>query len=290
MNQTKKLQAFMNVAATGTAIVDMLPTCGGNTLEALWLILGGTTFTKSMITGLRMKANGKTIYETSGANLDTRNKFFGIVTAAGVLLLDLMFIKGRTPFAFQSGAIDLSANSGIKQLTLEVDIAGATAPMLSARAELSPAGAIPGEEKIRFVMLKKTRATINAPAAGEYALAITHSKPEAGGSVFANIQLFSANCTNLRVRRQGIDEYDVDLPTLQDQQKRAGRVPQANHIVYDPTLDNIISGRVWETTSRAPNDPNRPGAGVTSAEFLGTFSASETFVVETEELIYLNDY
>ena len=41
MNQLKKLQAFQNVVATGTAIVDLLPTVGGNVLESIWLTLGG---------------------------------------------------------------------------------------------------------------------------------------------------------------------------------------------------------------------------------------------------------
>jgi hypothetical protein len=290
MNQTKKLQAFQNVIPTGTAIVDLLPTIGGNTLEAIWLNLGGTTLTKAMLTGWRLKANGKTIRESTGTNTNLRNLYYGITTAATVLLIDFMYAKGRTPNAFQSGALDLSANSGIKQLTLEVDIAGATAPLLTGWAEISPAGNIAGEERIRFVMMKTTRATVNIAAAGEFAIAVPHVRPEAGGSVFSNVQLFSANTTNLRIRRQGIDEFDIPVTLLQEAQKRAGRVPQAGHIVFDPCLDNILAGRVWDTTSRAPTDPVRPGAGVSSAEFLVTVSGAETFVVETEELIYLNDY
>lgn len=290
MNQLKKLQAFQNVLATGTAIVDLLPTVGGNVLESIWLTLGGTALTKAMITGIRLKANGKTIRETSGSTLDTRNKYFNVGTDATHLLMDFMYPHARTPQAFQTGAIDLSANSGIKQLTLEVDIAGATAPTLIGSAEISPAGAVPGEERIRFVMLKQTKATVNVPAVGEFAIAIPHVRPEAGGSVFAAINLYSANTTNLRIRRQGIDEYDMPVALMQQIQQRAGRVPQAGHIAFDPCTDQILAGRVWDTTSRSPTDPVRPGAGITSAEFLVTVSAPETFVVETEELIYLNDY
>lgn len=290
MNQLKQLQAFQNVAATGTAIVDLLPTVGGNTLEAIWLTLGGTALTKAMITGWRLKANGKTIRESTGTRTNTRNLYYGITTAATQLLIDFMYVKGRTPNAFMAGALDLSQNSGIKQLTLEVDITGATAPTLAGAAELSPAGDRAGERNIRFNMLKQTVATVNIPAAGEFAIAVPHSKPEAGGSVFSAIHLFSANTTRLRVRRQSIDEYDFSVTLMQEMQKRAGRTPQASHVVFDPCLDNILAGRVWDTTSRSPTDVNRPGAGVTSAEFLVTVSGAETFVVETEELIFLNDY
>lgn len=290
MNQIKPLQAFQNVLATGTAICDLLPTVGGQTLESIWLTLGGTTFTKAMITGWRIKANGKTIHESTGTRTNTRNLYFGITTAATVLLIDFMYPKARTPLSFGAGSIDLSANSGIKQLTLEVDITGATAPTLTASAEVSPAGNFRGEEAIRFVMQKRTVATVNIPAAGEFSVAVPHVKPEAGGSVFAAIHFYAANITRLRFRRQGIDEFDMSVTLMQEIQKRAGRTPQASHVVFDPVLDNILPGRVWDTTSRGPNDPLRPGAGVTSAEVLVTASGAETFVVETEELIYLNDY
>lgn len=291
MNQLKKCQAFQNVSATGTAIVDLLPTVGGNTLESLWLELGGTAFTKAMILGMRLKANGKTVREFgTGTQVNTKNLYYGITNAAGILLIDFMFHGGRTPAAFMSGSIDLSLNSGIKQLTLEVDIAGATAPTMAVSAELSPAGNIPGEEKIRFVMLRNTRAFINVPAAGEFAITVPHTKPEAGGSVFSAIHLFSANTTAMRIRRQGIEEFFEAVTLMQDRQKRAGRTPQAGHVVADFCLDNILAGRVWDTTSRSPADPVRPGAGVTSAEFFITVSAPESFWVETDELIYLNDY
>jgi hypothetical protein len=289
MNQLKPCQAFQNVAASQTAIVDLLPTAGGNTLEGIWLTLGGGN-TISNISAWRLKANGKTVRESTGDHTDTINQYYGYNSAATQLLLDFMFRKGRTPSAFQTGAVDLSANSGIKQLTLEVDLGAGVAPTMSAHVELSPAVPKVGEEKIRFVMLKQTKATINVPAAGEFAIAIPHSKPEAGGSVFLGVHMFCANVTALRVRRQGIDEWTASVTLMEQLQLAAGRTPMANHVAFDPVLDNILAGRVWDTTSRSPNDPARPGAGVQSAEFLVTASGAETFDVETLELLYLNDY
>lgn len=286
MNQTRVLQAFQNVVASGVAVCDLGPTLFGSTLEAIHLELGGTTFTKSMITSIQLKANGKVIWDTTGSALDTINTFKNQATGATVLTLDFMEARARTVNGFQSGALDLSLDSGITQLRLEVTISGATAPTLNGWAEVSPAVAIKGEEAIRFLILRRHRMQVQAPASGEFAIPVPHLDPAGGGSVFKRIHLFSANCTEIRVVREGVDEYKVKKTILQEQQKRAQRVPQANHVCYDPTLDNIQNGRVWDTTSQ----PFPRGAGVRAASFFATFSAAETFWVETEELIHLNDY
>ena len=286
MNQTRVLQAFQNVVASGIAVVDLGPTLFGSTLEAIWLQLGGGAFTKSMITSIRLLANGKVIWDTTGSAIDTLNSYRSTATGASVLLLDFMEPKSRTVNGFQSGAIDLSLASKITQLRLEVTIAGATTPTLSGWAEVSPAVPVAGEEAIRFLMLRRHRFTVNIPAAGEFAIPVPHMDPAGGGSVFKRIQLFSANTTNIRVVREGIDELKLPVAVLQEQQKRAGRTPQANHVVYDPIVDNIQNGRVWDTTGSPPPS----GAGVRSAQFFVTTSGAETFVVETEELIPLNAY
>ncbi len=286
MNQTRDLQAFQNVQGTGIAVCDLGPTLFGSTLECIHLTLGGGAFTQSMITGIQLKANGKVIWDTTGPTQVLINAFKGQPNAANMLTLDFMEAKARTVNAFQAGGIDLSRDSQITQLRLEVSISGATTPTLTASAEVSPAVPMKGEEAIRFLMLRRHRQSVNAPSAGEFALPIPHLDPAGGGSVYRRIHLLSANCTAIRVQREGIDEYKAQKAVIQEQQKRAGRVPQANHVCYDPVLDNIAQGRVFDTTSK----PFPQGAGVRAAAFFGTFSAAETFVVETEELIHLGDY
>lgn len=58
-------------------------------------------------------------------------------------------------------------------------------------------------------------------------------------------------------------------------------MPQANLIVFDPVQDGQLQGRTWDT---------RPGSGVRSAQFYGTFSAGETITIETDELIPFSAY
>lgn len=286
MNQQRILQDFQGIANSGIAVCDLGPTLFGSTLESIWLELGGTSFTKSMITAIQLKANGKVIWDTTGPAVDTINSYRNAATGASILLLDFMEPNARTVNGFQSGAMDLSLASGVTQLRLEVTITGATAPTLKGWAEVSPAVAVKGEEAIRFLILRRHRQQVTASSAGEIALPVPHLDPAGGGSVFKRIHLFSANCTDIRAVREGIDEYKVKKSILQAAQTRAKRVPQANHLVFDPILDNIQNGRVWDTTSK----PVPYGAGVRAAQFFATFSAGETFFVETEELIHLNDY
>lgn len=285
MNQTRVLQAFQNVVASGVAVCDLGPTLFGSTLEAIHLKLGGT-FTVANITSIQLKANGKIIWDTTGSALSTINAYKGNPNTTGMLTLDFMDPKARTVNGFQAGALDLSKDSGITQLRLEVTISGATSPTLDAIAEVSPAVAIQGEQAIRFLMVRRHRMQVQAPAAGEFAIPVPHMDPAGGGSVFRRIHLFSANTTQLRVQREGVDEYKAATSFIQEQQKRAGRTPQANHVCYDAVLDNIAQGRVWDTTAR----PAPQGAGVRAASFFVTVSGAETFWVETEELIHLNDY
>ncbi len=281
MNQLRVLNPFNNVVASGIANCDLNPLLG-TTLECINLSLGGTTFTKAMITLIQLKANGKVIFETTGTNLDLSENFKGYATAdATKLSINFMEPKAKTVNAFQSGAIDLSPESGITNLRLEVTIAGATAPTLSGIAEVSPAIAIPSEAAIRFLLKRRHRNTQTIGAAGTFSLQVPHLEPSGGGSVFLRIMIFSAQMNAFKAMREGITEFEVTKVENEWIQKKAGRVPQTNTVVFDPILDGIQAGRVWDT---------RPANGVRSAQLYGTFAAGETIAVETEELLPLNMY
>ena len=280
MNQLRPLNPFNNVLASGIANCDLNPLLG-TTLECINLSLGGT-FTKAMITLIQLKANAKVIWESDGTKTDALENFKNYATAdATKLSINFMEPKAKTVNAFQSGAIDLSPASGITNLRLEVTIAGATTPTLSAIAEVSPAIDIPDERAIRFLICRKHRNSQTISAAGTFSLQVPHLEPSGGGSVYKRIAVYSANMTALKAMREGITEYDVLKAENEWIQKKALRSPQANLVVFDPILDGIQAGRVWDT---------RPANGVKSAQLYGTFSAGETITIETEELLPLNMY
>jgi len=280
MNQLRQLNPFNNVVASGIANCDLNPLLG-TTLECLNLTLGGT-FTKAMITLIQLKANGKVIFETTGTNLDLLENYKAYATAdATKLSINFMEPKAKTVNAFQAGSIDLSPDSGITNLRLEVTISGATSPTLYGVAEVSPAIDIPSERAIRFLIQRRHRNTQTIGAAGTFSLQVPHLDPSGGGSVFKRIAIYSANCNAIKAMREGITEFEVLKADNEWIQKKALKTPQTNLVVFDPILDGIQAGRVWDT---------RPANGVKSAQLYGTFSAGETITIDTEELLPLNMY
>lgn len=283
MNRTVLLPDFQNVIATGTAISTLTQEVVGKVLEGIMLKLGGT-FTRANITGWRLKADGKTIRSGTGADTNTVYTYYGRANTATEMFIDFMMPQARTPNAYCAGALDLDMDlSKIKNVTLEVDIAGATNPTLKGWAEVSPSVDIPQERPVRFLMQREERAQIALTASGETDIAqyIPHFLPSGGGATYTAIHLFAANITDIRVRRNGVDEYKYPVAVMQGLQKRAGRVPQSNHVVFDPLTDNMLQGRTFDTT---------PAVGCKTANFFVTLSGAETFWVQTQQLAMLNDF
>lgn len=278
------LDPFQNVVNSGVAINDLSKFLG-SVLEKLTFTMGGT-FTKSMITLIELKANGKVIFQTSGSRLDASNLFNGGVSDVTILKIDFMDRKAFTVNARQAGAIDLSAGSGIANLRLEVTIAGATSPTLTGFADVSPP-VRPGsleerdEAGIRPLIARRHMLTYVAPAAGEFALPIPHMESAGGGSAFRRIFIYSAQCNKIKTVRDGITEHEVTKLQNENAQRDNGKSPQSNLVVFDPTQDGQLSGRIWDT---------RPASGCRSAQFYATFAAGETVTIETEELIGLGAY
>lgn len=280
MNKQMVLDPFQNVVASGVCVGDLTKLLG-TVLEKITLTLGGTAFTRSMITLMQLKANGKVIWETDAAKLEASNIYNGATTDVTLLKIDFMDRKAVTANARQAGAFDLSIGSGIKSLRLEVTIAGATAPTLVGFADVSPPSNDPAEVGIRALIARRTRATFVVGAAGTFALPIPHMDPSGGGSAFRRIYFYSANMTAFKTMREGIVEHELTKLQNEAAQKDNFKSPQANLVVFDPVQDGQMAGRLWDT---------RPIVGVRSAQFYGTFSGGETITIETEELIGYGAY
>jgi hypothetical protein len=280
MNKQMILDPFQNVVASGVAIGDLTKLLG-TVLEKLTLTLGGGAFTRSMITLIQLKANGKVIYETDAAKLESSNIYNGATTDVTLLKIDFMDRKAITANARQAGAFDLSIGSGIKSLRMEVTISGATTPTLVGFADVSPPSADPAEAGIRALIARRHRAAYVVGAAGTYALPIPHLDPSGGGSAYRRIYFYSANMTGLKTMREGVVEHELTKLQNEAAQKDNFKFPQANLVVFDPVQDGQLAGRLWDT---------RPAVGVRSAQFYGTFSAGETITIETEELLGFGAY
>lgn len=274
------LDPAQNVVASGLAVIDMNKYLG-QVLEKVVLDFAGSgALTRSMLTLIQMKANGKVIYETTGANLGSSNLYNGQTDDTTKLKIDFMDRKAVTVNARQAGTLDLSQPSGVSNLRMEITISGATTPVLTGVADVSQPTNDPTEAGIRPLVARRHRATQVIGAAGTFALQVPHIDPAGGGSNFRRIYVFSANCTNLKAVRDGVTEFELTKAQNQFDQIDNFKAPQASLVVFDPVQDGQLSGRTWDT---------RKGV-VRSATLYGTFSAGETITIETEELIGLGDY
>jgi hypothetical protein len=277
--QVIPLQPFSNVVATGLALSD-LRHLFGYSIKRIILVLAGTSLTKAMLTSIQLKANGKVIWDSTGSRANLRMAFRGITANAAYLTIDFTELKAMTKLGMLGGALDTTL--GIKDLRLEVQITGATAPALSGYAEVAIPQMAPEFQLLRPLIAKVITVSQTIGAAGTFPLSIPHLDPNAGGSIFKRIALHAANCTGARVERNGIKEYEFTAAADQNfVQVEYGRATQANLFMLDFILAGLQEDHVLDT---------RPAARCTTAQVFGTFSGSETIAIEAEVLEPLDVY
>lgn len=238
---------FSNVVPSGTATNNITP---GRTLENLRLRLGGTSLTKAMISLLRIKANGKTIIEATGPQMDAVNAYRGEPVNAG--FLDVLFTDYTmlTNLDRMVGAFDTSM--GISNITTEVTIAGATAPTLlpilveSAQQKDRQGNAAPFAPFIS----KLLSYPFNISTGGR--LPVTVPFGQQNGSVIKRVHVFhSGNMTGATVKEDGLVIHESVAAENQAIQQRFGRVPQSNVYTIDFCLDGNIKDALDTRNSRS---------------------------------------
>ena len=232
-----------NVVATGKATIN-LANLLGYSVEYILLELGGTSFTKSMISEAVIKANAKVIYDDSGANIDSRMQYRGESANAAYLVIAFDESRARTTVAktvSSKGGLDqnvvdgekigaIDTTFGIQQLTAEISIAGATAPTLNAYAELSPAPS--GDDRFRGLIAKTLNFTVSPAAAGTFLFDVPYGRQK--GAIIKRIFLIGSTVTGYKVKKNGIEIQNVQSVALNNyQQVREGRVSQSNVVPID---------------------------------------------------------
>lgn len=227
----KKNLPFFNVVADGVASLDLEL---GATFQKIILVLGGTAFSKAMITNIRCKLNGKMFYEITGSRLDLINTYKGMGVSATHLAIDFSEADAKTLGGMYSGGIGTAA--GVSAFTIEVTIAGATAPTLESYSLVTapqPLGIIMG----------MVSHPVTLSAAGKFPVVLPHG-PEAE-MLLKRVHFFNANMTHLEVKKNGLvifDEVAVAQNTFMALDY--GKVAQAGLYVYDPIVDNNVAGVV----------------------------------------------
>lgn len=258
---------FSNVVPTGTATNQVTP---GRTLENLRLKLGGTTLTKAMLTSIKIKANGKVIMEGNGSDIDKMNAYRGTATAAAFIDLQFADYSLNNEFDRMVGAFDTSA--GISNITTEITIAGATAPVLTPlliesatqkdRAGVAAPYAPLISKLLRYPFSQATggRLPVNVPFGPQ------------SGSIIKRLHVFhTGNLTGATVKEDGLVVHESVKDENEHEQKQQGRVPQANVYTLDFCVDGAI-GKALDTRSAR------------SLEWLFDFSAADNGTVYVEYL------
>jgi len=231
----RKAFPYANVVATGQATNQIMV---GKTINELELKLGGTTFTKAMISMFRLKANAKTVVEGTGAELEAINAYRGHTANAAFLHIPFEDLTGLDAADRFVGALDTSV--GVLNLTTEVDIAGATAPTLSARVhESAPQRTADGSVAPYAGLVAKTlRYPFSVASAGDLPLQFPFGANT--GAIIKRVHVFSSTVTAAVVKEDGVVIHESLKAENDAFNVRNGRVPQAN--VY--TIDFIPDGNV----------------------------------------------
>jgi len=259
---------FSNVVATGTATNQLT---AGRTIENLQLKLGGT-FTKAMITLFKMKANGKTIVEASGTELDKVNAYRK-ASSTSASFLDIYFADYslNNELDRMVGAFDTSA--GISNITTEVTIAGATSPTLAPILLESAAQKSRNGEMLPFAPLISKLLRYPFAMATGGTLPITVPFGPQNGAIIKRLHVFHTGgfMTGATVKEDGLVVHESIAAENQFMQTRMGLVPQTNVYTIDFCIDGDIK-KALDTRSAK------------SLEWLLTFSAADSGNIIVEYL------
>ncbi len=280
------LEPFQNVQATGVAQLTT-QRIWPNTLEYISLVLGGTTFTKAMITSLQVRLGQKPIWNlgfgntNAGTDIQTINSYEGRGTTATLLTLPFADPFARTPKQQYLGAIDFGA-VGVRDLTLLVTITGATAPTLTAWAEVAPPKTLDAASNLLFRAILETPL---APAAAGTFVPFLINYGQAGGALLRRLVFASALVTALEIKRDGLDIFEqIPLAVFNAMETEIfPHVVQANYAIYDAIEDFIESKAL--TSVRADSKGN---ISLVPQQILISHSGAGAYNVYADVLANLN--
>lgn len=255
---------FSNVVASGVATVS-LPV--GMSYNRIILELGGTSFTKAMITDIKVRLNGKVIFQQTGSRLDLINSYRKRASSANYLVID--FTEPDAKDMAEEYIGNLNTAQGVSSLTLEVTISGATAPTLNSYSELAPPQPL-------GVIAKQLLFTTSFGGAGKYPFKLIDVANR--GAIVKRVHFaHGGNITNLEVKKNGIVIFD-NIPTAANTfyQLDYNKVAQTNLYTFDPCLDNNYTNAIKT-------------ADMVSMEFNITTSAADNVTATLEVLDLLGN-
>lgn len=237
----KPLNQFTNVVAGQIATLRITPE--QLTLCQVMLNLSGTTFTKSLIDKVKVKLGSRTLWEATGAQLNSINNYKNQADNTKVLMINFGE-RDQPDFPMkQIGGLDLWTLVTVGEVSIEVTInAGAVAPQLTATGFFE-------QRQGNAAVLKMLPFTFSTPVSGKFTLPINPR-----GAVVKRAWIFYAgtawtSTTDGNVNRVEIKKNSYvmfDMTDLQNRFVQADnkKVPQAGVYVVDFIVDNNPAAQV----------------------------------------------
>jgi len=254
---------FTNVVASGVASVS-LPV--GMSYNRIFLQLGGT-FTKAMITDIKVRLNGKVIFQQTGSRLDLINTYRARGVSAAFLCVD--FTEPEAKAMAEQYIGNLNTAQGVTSLTMEVTIAGATAPTLDSWSEVGPPAPL-------GVIAKQILYTTSVSGSGKFPMKLIDVANR--GAIIKRVHFaHGGQVSALEVKKNGIVIHDnVTTAVNTFYQLDYKKVAQTNLYTYDPCLDNNYTNAIKTQD-------------MVSLEFNLTFGGADTVVATLEVLDLLGN-
>ncbi|MDO0946638.1 major capsid protein P2 [Chromohalobacter israelensis] len=238
MRQTVRLPSLANVAAGGTATLNM-PL--GRTYEKLILSYSGVT--RAQLKDLKLLIDGKPILEYETAEqLASINKYYGRHDAAGYITI--WFVRPEMNALEQQRVTGLGTGLNgkgvIQTLQLEVDIdAAAENPVIDARA-------VQSDPKPLGVMTKVKRFVYSSATSGQFEIDNIPKGPRLAAVHFIKS---AGDITRIEVEQNSRKIVEGDKGLLQYLQSESGRTPQPQFLA----VDWLQEGDLGQTIVTNPN-------------------------------------
>lgn len=222
---------FTNVVANGVATVS-LPV--GMSYNRILLQLGGT-FTKAMITDIKVRLNGKVIFQNTGSRLDLINTYRKRGVSANFLVID--FVEPGAKDMSEQYIGNINTAQGVSSLTMEVTIAGATSPTLDSWAEVGPPAPL-------GVVAKQLLFTTSFGGSGKFPFKLIDVANR--GAIVKRVHFaHGGNVQALEVKKNGIVIHDnVTTAVNTFYQADYNKTAQTNLYTYDPCVDDNYTNAV----------------------------------------------
>lgn len=239
-----KVNPFTNVVATGKATSTWIPPFPCS-LHGFVFQLAGTFVLGTHITGVTVKAGNKRLVPgISGTRLQDLYEYEGLINDAAYFSVLFGDPTARTMNGKHLGNFDHTIYPG--NMTIEVDISGATAPVLDCWAMVMPpklamgVGYSQAEAELHRALVETTIQTSAAVTEKAFDIGLGS---EAGALLKKLVFFHEGDLTQLSIKKAGFDIYE-QIPNalaayLQDDMYT--RLPQANVVVYDAIIDGDYS-------------------------------------------------